>query len=356
MQLQKLKEYIVINNCIESILEKVGCHSFTERLRKDGTTELRCARPEHNNPTAISVNKETLFTKMYSSEGDLKGDIFSLIMDIKNINFFSSLKLVHSILGIDFKPDVIESEQEPISVALELFKRAEKTARAKQKDVELKFYDESILKNYTIAPVIWFFREDILPDTQDKFKIGYCHERSRVVMPVKYWQGDENQYIGVFGRTILDNYEELGISKYLPLIEYPKTLNLYGLHENFKDIQRCGSVVVFESEKSVLKADTMKHFNTVAVGSHELSVEHTSILMSLGVEIVIAYDKDISESFMIDTCAKFRGVRPVSYICDTEGLLGSHDSPVDRGIVTYEKLLAQRKYVYLTNKPYNIKI
>lgn len=352
MQLLKLKEYIVENNCIETILDKIGCHSITERPRRDGTVEIRCAKPDHNNPTAISINKNTLFTKMYASEGDLKGDIFTLIMDIKDISFYQSLKLVHAILGMKFvpKPEQEEKDEGPTSVVVDLFKVAEKTARARNRDVELKFYDESILENYTIAPVIWFVREAIFQPTQDKFKIGFCPEKNRIVIPVRYWQGPDDKYVGVFGRTILENYEELGVSKYLPLIEYPKSLNLYGLYENIKDIQRAGFVVVFEAEKSVLKADTMKHFNTVAVGSHELSNEHISILLSIGVEIVIAYDKDISEEYMMETCMRFRGIRPVSYIYDTENLLGAKDAPVDKGLTIYNKLLEKRKYVYLTEK------
>ena len=344
MQLEELKDYIRSHNCIETILKEVGCHTFSERQK-----EVRCAKPSSSNATSISVNKETLKTRMYTAEETVSGDIFTLIMYFRKCSFPQSLKFVHSILGLKFTYEKIDEEQKPKSIALEFFKAAEKNAKAnKISEPELKLYDDSILHNYIMEPNIWFLREGILPHTQDKFRIGYCPEKNRVAIPIRLWNGINDEYIGVFGRTTLEDWESIGISKYMPLVPYPKSMNLYGLHENYADIIKTGQVVVFESEKSVLKADTMKIFNTVAVGSHELSHEHISILISLDVDIVIAYDKDIQEEFVIETCKRFKAMRNVSYIIDTDNLLGEKDAPIDRGMDVYFQLLEHRKQVYLT--------
>lgn len=67
------------------------------------------------------------------------------------------------------------------------------------------------------------------------------------------------------------------------------------------------------------------------------------MLVALGVDIIIAFDKDISEDFLKLTCSRFRGVRNLSYLLDTNNLLGENESPADKVNTTYQQLFRERK-------------
>ena len=78
----KLKEYIIENNCVEQILESLDCHSIKEYPK-----EWRAALPNGTNKTAVSVKKDTLSIAIRSSDQNAHGDIFTLVMTLKNMSF-----------------------------------------------------------------------------------------------------------------------------------------------------------------------------------------------------------------------------------------------------------------------------
>ena len=59
-------------------------------------------------------------------------------------------------------------------------------------------------------------------------------------------------------------------------------------------------------------------------------------------EIIIAFDKDVSQNELRSQCEKFYGIRNVSYIYDKDGLLQDKDAPIDQGDDTYEYLFNNR--------------
>ena len=72
-----------------------------------------------------------------------------------------------------------------------------------------------------------------------------------------------------------------GIKKYFITPSYPKSYNLFGLWEHKEDIKRLGYVVVYESEKSVLKRDSLLDYSGVALSGHTISDEQVRILIGL---------------------------------------------------------------------------
>ena len=133
------------------------------------------------------------------------------------------------------------------------------------------------------------------------------------------------------------------IPKYFGVRPYPKSLNLYGLWQNYQSIQEKGYVIVLEAEKSVMQLDTYGINNGVAIGSHEISPMQRRILIGLDVEIIIAFDKGISEDFIQNTCSKFRKFRKCTYIFDELDLLSDKASPTDLGINIFNILFKNRK-------------
>lgn len=328
-----LKKYISKNDLIPKILESLECHSITPHSK-----EYRAGRPDGKNPTAISVKKDSLRSSMYSLENEMHGDIFTLIMDLKDKEFVSAIRYVHRILGLKY--EIFSNPKEDKKDILEVFKKVKSNNYNIKK--QLTVYDESILQNFINKPNIWWIREGIPQDIQEKFKLGYCPNSNRITIPIRYWCGGEDDYIGCKGRTVLKDYELLGVPKYIALINFPKTMNIYGLQENYKEIQRIGKVIVFESEKSVLKMASCGHNNAVAIMGHKLSQEQLNILIGLDVEICFALDKDISEEFVIRECKKFNKTRSLSYTKDKYDILKEKMSPIDRGKKVFDYLYKHR--------------
>jgi DNA primase len=179
-----------------------------------------------------------------------------------------------------------------------------------------------------------------MPWTREKFKLAYSYKHKRVVIPMRFWLTGE--LLGFNQRTTVENYEEFGIKKYFITPTYPKALNLYGLYENYDSIQKAGYVVIAESEKSVLKRDSLGDGTVVALSGKSISDEQVRILMGLNVEIVIGLDKDVDVSEVRHMCEKFKNARKVSYIHDFMGILGDKDAPMDASNKDYQFLFESR--------------
>ena len=122
MNVNELKEYIINNNKISLILEKVGCHSI-----KEYKTEYRAALPGKKNPTAVTVKKENLFTAVNSSDLNFTGDIFVLVMELNKITFGKANKLVHEYLGLNYSFKANKKETNTPDV-LDVFKKIKRTS------------------------------------------------------------------------------------------------------------------------------------------------------------------------------------------------------------------------------------
>lgn len=266
------------------------------------------------------------------------GDIITIVMDIKQVGFRDALKLIHNILNLPFtmnyKPE--KKKYNP----LEVFKKVK--SYCNDSDYEFKSYDDSILNDitYTRLPHINLIKEGISPKVQEEFGITYCSKQNRILFPHRHWSSGE--IIGIFGRTTVEIYDVLGIPKYFGVIGYPKSMNLYGLYENYEEIIKTGEVFILEGEKSVLKLKSMRYGNAVALGGHELSTEQIKILIGLDVNIIFALDKDLDKQVSIDMCKKFKGIRNTYYIEDKYDILDKKDAPIDKGLKVWKYLLKNK--------------
>lgn len=313
------------------------CHDLHEYQ-----SEWRAALPQGINKTAISVKKENLTVAIRSSEENKHGDIFTLVMTLKNMSFGKANQHIHKILGLNYTYKTGKKNEEK-NDPLQIFKKVKRQRHTIDKDIPT--YDESCMKEYINLPYIGWVREGVMPFACKRFNIGYSYDRKRIVIPERQWDGDDNEYIGVCGRTTIENYEILDIPKFFKLSNtYPKGLNVYGLNENYKTIQEAGYCIVLEAQKSVLKRYSRKDGTAVAIGNCELTEEQVRILISLSVEIIIALDEGIDINLVRKECDKFYPIRKVSYMYDRWGLIkeGSKDSPADMPNKVYEFMLKHR--------------
>lgn len=345
MNANELKEYIIYNSKISLILERLGCHGI-----KEYKSEYRAALPNKTNKTAVTVKKNNLFTAVNSSDLNFTGDIFVLVMKLKNISFGKANILIHEFLGLEYSYTNLKQKKETKDL-LDVFKKIKKNTCITNRNIDI--YNESIFKEYTDLPHISWIKDGIMPFACKKFNIGYSFDKKRIIIPWRYWCGNENQYVGIVGRTTIPNYEELDIPKYLGIKPFSKGMNIYGLYENYQTIQQKRHAVIFESEKSVLKRYSRKDETALAIGSHSLSSEQVKILVGLNVDIIVAFDKDIDINEIRRECDKFYGIRNVYYIYDKWGILSEKESPADRPNKQYEFMLKYKiKYDVAEHKEF----
>lgn len=350
-----LKKYIFENNKIEYILTEIGCNHIVYHPNKD---YYSCSNYDGDNQSAINVkNNEYLSVINWTrqNEFDDNSDIITLIQYNKKLSFIESLKYLHKVLDLPFEFKKTKPVEKKVS-PLWIFEKVANKRRVVNVD-DIKILEDKLIQDYVPMLHIDWIRQGITEKTRKKFGLAYSYRYKRVVMPMKYWQSGE--LLGFNQRTVVENHEEFGIKKYFLTPTYPKQLNLYGLYENYNSIQKAGYVVVYEAEKSVLKRDSLMDSTGVAVSGHTLSNEQVRILMGLNVEIVIAFDKDISIEEVRHTCNKFKNVRKVSYIHDSWDILNPKDSPADArnkdfqflfdNRIVYDKS-EQRKYEESLNK------
>lgn len=328
MTVNELKKYIYDNHKIDFILDELGCSRIEYHPTKD---YFSASFPDGDNPQGINIrNNEHLNYRSFSRSVsyDDNEDIISLVQYVRKCNFTEALKYIHTMLGLEYKwtrNNIKSNNFDNISNPLSVFTKHKCRRRVNVEDIHI--LDEEVINDYVNILHIKWFREGIMPWTAKKFGLAYSYRRSRIIIPLRYWQ--DGSLMGINARTTIDNAEDFGIKKYLITPSYQKNINLYGLYENYDSIQKSGYVVVYEAEKSVLKRDSRNDATGVAIQGHSLSDEQVRILVGLNVDIIIAMDNDVDIEEIRFMCERFRNLRNVYYIKDKWQLLGAKDSPAD---------------------------
>lgn len=340
MTISELKEHIYNERKIEYVLEEIGCHSIVYHPNKDFYS---CGNYNGDNKGAINVkNNEYLGVTNWTRTKEFgdNSDIITLVQYNKSLSFIEAIKYLHKILDLPFEFKKKEEKPKKRFDPLSVFKNVLRSSRRAINVDDIHVLDDKLLDDFVPMLHISWVHEGIMPWTREKFKLAYSYKHKRVIIPLRYWATGE--LLGFNQRTTVENYEEFGIKKYFITPTYQKSLNLYGLYENYDSIQKAGYVVVAESEKSVLKRDSLGDGTVVALSGKSISDEQIRILMGLNVEIVIGLDKDVDISEVRHMCEKFYNIRKVSYIWDFMDIMNKKDAPMDCKNKDYEFLFNTR--------------
>jgi len=336
----ELKKYIYKENKIEYILQSVGCHhiKYHHNNRCDYIT---CANPDGDNTSAVNIYLNEYLNCVNNTRNIGDGaDFITLIQYYKKYSFANTIKFLHKLLGLKltYNTSLIQKKEfDPLAI----FKKV-KYNKNKCNVLDFNIYEEEDLL-YDVVPYIHidFFKEGITSKTIKQFNLGYNYKYKRTIIPLRYWL--DGSLLGTNARTSIQNYEELNIKKYYLTPSYPKSINLYGLWENRKSIEKQKKITIFEAEKSVLKRHSRLDETGVALSGHTISDEQIRIILGLNVnEIIIALDKDIDINEIRFICEKFYRLRKVSYIYDKYDLLQPKDSPADANNKIYNYLYKHR--------------
>lgn len=248
---------------IVNILETFNCH----KARINGR-EIRCAREEGYNPTAVVIRltqNENLLIKDY--ELNIVLDLINYLVKIKSASFKDVMNAIKQELHLDSIYNYKRKRG--------LFGGIYDNIHRSNDEIEVTTYPEDILKQYRHTPCLLWLKDGISLSTQRKWNIGYDVQSQRITMPIRTSTGE---IMAIKGR-LNGNPEEFE-PKYLYIVNGPMSQTLFGYSENYNALYE-SNILVVESEKSVLKMDSWGYNNVVALGSNSLSAAQAKLLMSL---------------------------------------------------------------------------
>lgn len=223
--------------------------------------------------------------------------------------------------------------------------------------VELKKFDKTILNNLPKVRIPAWEAEGILPEVMQNHKIAYDPINNGIIIP---HYDINNDLIGIRERTLVKEREQYG--KYRPAIlngimfNHALGFNLYNINNSKDNIKALKKAIVVESEKSTMQiASFLGNESDISVSccGSSLTAYQMKLLLSLGVnEVVIAFDrqyKEIGDEEHKRWVKKLKSIHKsyspyvqISFMFDTDNILGYKDSPSDRGIDVFLKLFEKR--------------
>lgn len=255
----------------------------------------------------------------------VRADIFSYIMQEKNVTFLDVLKQTKQILGLNdyWQPKAKKS------IFGGIYERI-----YKQNAYEIKTYDECVLSEYQRRGNLRFLKDHISLETQKKFCLSYDVMTQRILIPIRDIFGS---LCGIKARR---NYEtdDPDDPKYLYSLPCPKSLLLYGAHENYEHLMNADRIVIGEAEKFVLACDSYGYHSAVSIMGSVLCPEQAKTLLGFNAkEYCFMLDEGLDPQVvfrnaeLLKSFAAMREVK-ITYFDWRDSLsVGEKESPTDGG-------------------------
>ena len=207
--------------------------------------------------------------------------------------------------------------------------------------------NSSELDKYQQEQIPEWLDEGIEQNVMDLFGVRVDPWQNRIVYPVYDIDGN---LINIKGRTRYPNYKELRLSKYINYFKVGCMDYFQGLNLTLTYVKQQNEVIIFESVKSVMKAYGWGYRHCASAETHSLSDEQLALLIRLKVNIVFAWDTDVSyfDSDIKKQINALKRITNVYVIDDPDKLLGGKESknaPVDCGREVWETLYARKRKV-----------
>lgn len=287
----KIKDKLRDNpESIIHILNELGC----ENIKPLKGHEIRWG-----SSNGSKINIETLSYASFSHNH--KGDIITMVSLLKEIDLGQAIKWLAKELNLSYE------YSEKVEVVLPFNGFFKQYSKVKDNDVNPpKTYPIERLKEYTGRLNTLWLEDNISLQTQELFDIGLDFETNRITIG---WKDVNSELVGIMGRL---NKKELTDkdTKYLPIIPFNKSKVLYGLDVNYSNILDNGTIIIVESEKSVLRGYELGYRNIVALGGNNISERQAALIKSLCVNVVISLDEGIELTHSIEQAKKCKIENP----------------------------------------------
>lgn len=221
--------------------------------------------------------------------------------------------------------------------------------RMKQKTAEVHhpILPDDEFEKYTKENVKEWLEEGIRQKELDLFDVRIDNRSNRIVYPVRDIDGN---LINVKGRTRFENYKVMHLAKYMNYFPIGTMDYFQSLDIALPYIREKNEVIIFESVKSVMKCFGWGYKNCISAEKHTLTDEQVRLLIRLKVNIVLAYDSDVSyrSKDVVESINILKRFTNVYLMEDKDGLLGgaeAKNSPADKGLQIFEKLYNEKRRV-----------
>ena len=285
-------------------------------LKRSGRTYTGlCPFHDDKNPS-MQVNEEKGLYHCFSCGAG--GDIFSFLVNYRNLTFREALEELAQKLGITLSADKSTKE-----------KSSNRSNLLKVNNLAISFFHKNLLKNKNSAAAREYLAgRGINSEVAKEFKLGYVGEgwdnlfkifkeknvpfqygtetgllvrkdsrdeyydrfRHRIIFPIIDVNGD---VIGFGGRVLSENDKP----KYLNSPEsslYKKRSSFYGLFNSIEQIKKTGRAILVEGYMDFLSLYSGGVKNVIATLGTSFSTEHARILKRYTKNVVILYDGDES--------------------------------------------------------------
>ena len=338
MDIEILKEHILENNFIPTILEELGCHHIR---KKDGY--FQCANPDGDNVTAVCVYENTNlttinYTRDISNGKNIHTDLISLVEFYKNETFPYAVKWICDVLDIDYYSNLDEDLPKSLQLTKMLIEMQSVDTEA-ETEKPLKPIPEKILSYFKPYVNDMFNEDGVSYDTQAEFEIGYDEFTNRITIPIR---DDLGNLVGVKARYFYRQVPE-DEQKFMYIEKCARSQILYGLYKTINFIKKAQRVFVTEAEKGVQQLYDKGYFEAVATGGSKISKSQIDKLTRLCVPIIFVFDKDITKEELDDIASRFIDGTEIYALIDTIGILNEKESPTDN-ISKFKQLLDKCMY------------
>lgn len=217
------------------------------------------------------------------------GDIFSVIIRLRNVNFIEAVKYICHTCHINIDDLENNGEYDDWQKLKRFLKKG-----AADNSSELKIYDKSALNLFDKKYHQEWLDYGISKATMDLYNILWYAKTAQIVIPV-YMNGE---LVGIRGRYTWRR--DLDKGKYKPLTDtndntysFPSSKVFYGLDINKAEIEKRKSVILVEAEKTVMKFHEWGVNNVLAVFGSNISKWHINTLLSMNVKtVILGFDSD----------------------------------------------------------------
>lgn len=295
--------------------------------------------PLHTDKTAsFSITPEK--NSYYCFSCGKSGGIIGYLIDYEGLSFDEAVEKAAKLAQMDLSK-MCQSK------TITFLKKIRAMSTQQTTTYEHRILDKRTLNQYAHEPVQEWLDEGIQQNVMDLFGIRVDTWQNKIVYPV--FDIDDN-LINVKARTRYPNYKELKIPKYINYYEVGVMDYFQGLNITLPYVLEKREIIIFESLKSVMKAYGWGYKNCASAEKHTLTKEQISLLVKLRVNVVFAYDSDVSyrSADVKKNIDQLKRVTNAYVIEDRNKLLGGADAknaPVDCGEEVWDELYSQKRKV-----------
>lgn len=347
----ELKSKLTLSMVVEMV-EYLG-GEFNTQMETEEKMVMNTSLCHDGESWKCDLFKDTLYFHCYSNCGS-----FSLLDLVQNVMQFETLQE-----SIDFIAEYFNLYRVQRGFGRREKPKPREIPKKKEVDYNevLTEYDNGILNTFLDYHAVEWLYEGISNETMNKYEIKFDLDSEGIIIPHRDKDG---RLIGIRQRNLNKRQLELK-RKYVPYtssrnrVTYKHSLgkNLYGLNINKEKITENKMCVIWESEKSVLKMDSIYGNNpSVCVGGSSISEYQLNLLKVLGCECVyIAFDNELDDDKWEKKMIKiYEKIINFGFKCfmvkDWEQkYLDEKDSPIDKGKEVW-KILINQSREYLVDK------